>query len=93
MPPEPNPAPSDKQLELYKFLISYIEEHGYQPSQGEMAAHFGVSKNAVGQRLRELARRGLLVLPYGEKARERSIVLKHIRFKAQWVPPEGEKRE
>ncbi len=80
MPPEADPAPSDKQLEVLKYIIEHVEEHGYQPTQAEMAAKFGVTKSAIGSRIKELARRGLVEVRPGNK--ERAIVLPHVEFKA-----------
>ena len=87
MPPRPDPTPSEKQLELLAFIIEFIEANGYQPTQAEMAARFGVTKNAVQNRLMELAARGLIELPTGTKARERAIKLCHVRFSAAHVGP------
>jgi predicted transcriptional regulator len=52
-----NPEPSKNTL---RFLISNVGRHGYQPSYNEMVAHFGVTKNAIVERLRGLARRGYI---------------------------------
>ena len=78
MPPEP----SEKQLEVLRFLIEFIEQNGYQPTHGEMAEHFDVSKNAIQGRLKELARRGLVEMPADRKAKERAVVIKHVKFRA-----------
>jgi DNA-binding MarR family transcriptional regulator len=90
VPPRANPGPSDKQLETLRYLITFIEDHGYQPTQSEMAIHFDVTKNAIQNRLRELAKRGLVDMPAGEKTRERALVIKHVKFRAYYAGSEGE---
>lgn len=74
-----DPNPSEKQLEVLRYIISYVEVNGYQPSQLEMAEHFSISKNAIQGRLRELDRRGLIEMPAG---RERAVILKWVRYRA-----------
>jgi SOS-response transcriptional repressor LexA len=71
---------SQKQLELYRFLVHHIEENGYQPSHTEMADAFGVTKRAILDRLRQLEAKGLIEPP--EAGRERAIRLKYVRFQA-----------
>lgn len=80
-----DPNPSEKQLEVLLYIIAHIEVHGCQPSQAELATHFGISKNAVQGRLKELDRRGLIELPEGK---ERAIILKNIEFRARNVKEE-----
>lgn len=80
MPVHSDPNPSEKGLEVLRRIIAHVEIHGYQPSQQELADAIGVSKNAVQGRLKELARRGVVTLPEGN--RERAIILNHVRFKA-----------
>lgn len=77
-----NPLPSDKQKELYGFLIKYIEEYGYQPTQSEMAEFFKVTKNAIRARLKELEDRKLISM--GDGSRERAVKIPHVKFKAYW---------
>jgi len=80
MATESDPNPSEKQLEVLRYIIAHIETHGFQPSQSEVAQAIGVTKNAIQGRLKELARRGIIDLPAGN--RERAIVLKYIQFRA-----------
>jgi len=86
MPRTPDPEPSIKQLELYRWIISYVEEHGYQPSQVEMGAAFGIGRGGITERLRGLASRKFIHLPKGEK--ERAIILPMVKFTAYSVSPE-----
>jgi DNA-binding MarR family transcriptional regulator len=53
--------------------------HGFQPSQREIAHHFGLTDNAILMRLKGLERHGLVELAGG--SRERAVVLRHVRFK------------
>jgi SOS-response transcriptional repressor LexA len=71
---------SEKMLEVLRHIIDFVEENGYQPSQAEMAAHFGVTKSAVAARLKGLAERGVIGLPDGD--RERAVRLFFIKYKA-----------
>lgn len=85
MPKKPSVEASEAQLDVLRYLVSFIEEHGFQPTQSDMATHFGVTKNAIQARLKELAKRQIINMPAGEKARERAISLKHVKFKAYYV--------
>lgn len=76
----PDEYPSEKQLELLRFIIRHVEEHGFQPSQSEMCQEFGITKNAVTERLKNLERHGVIGLPEGN--RERAVRLKHVKFRA-----------
>ncbi len=83
-----SPQPSEEQLEVFRYVISFVQEHGYQPTQAEMAKHFGVTKNAIQSRIRELGRRGFVELTEGEKVRERALKLNHVKFTVVFSPPE-----
>lgn len=71
---------SQKQAQLYLYLIEFIEKHGFQPTQREMAEHFGVDKKAIADRLRGLQRAGVIQLPGA--GLERAIRFPFVRFKA-----------
>lgn len=90
MAEQPSPEPSEKGLEVLRAIIEHVEQHGYQPIHTELAQQFGVTKNAIQGRLRELARRGLVDVPIGEGARERAVGLKFIRFVAHGPAPSPE---
>lgn len=77
---EPNPQPSEKHLEVLRFIIGFVEQHGYQPSRLEIAEQFGVTRSAINQRLKQLADRGVIG-PLGAE-KERAVDLKNVRFKA-----------
>lgn len=81
MPKKPSLEATTKQLELLGFIISYTEENGYQPSQAEMACHFGVTQNAIWERLKGLEHRGEITLPGGRRGR--AIGLTGWRFKTR----------
>lgn len=76
---EPSAEPSEKQLEVLQYIISHVERWGFQPSQAEIANHFGVTKNAILGRLHELEKRGVVQL---NKGQERAVGLKFVRFTA-----------
>lgn len=74
---QPDPNLSEKQLDVYHYIIAHVSVHGFQPNMEEMGKVFGVSRNAIHGRLKELERRGFIELPNN---RERSIVLLNIQF-------------
>lgn len=74
----PDPNPSDKQLEVYHYLIAHVSVHGFQPSLEEIGKVFGVTRNAIHGRMKELQRRGYIELPDGN--RERSVIFLNIQF-------------
>lgn len=52
---------TDRQLEVYLFLKSYQEEHGYSPTTREIQQHFGWgSQTAAVQHLAALRRKGAI---------------------------------
>lgn len=55
-----------RQAEIFAFLESFIEEHGYPPTRQEIATHFGLaSPNGVEQHLRALEKRGAIKITSG----------------------------
>lgn len=70
--------PTEKQLEVWLFLVRYVEKHGFQPSLAEMGLHFGVDKRAIHGRLKELEAKGFIKLT----SEARAIILKHVKFEA-----------
>jgi SOS-response transcriptional repressor LexA len=72
--------PSEKMLEVLRYIVECVEQNGYQPSQAEMAGHFGVTKSAIAARLKGLAERGVVGLTDGD--RERAVRLFFIKYKA-----------
>lgn len=77
------PEPSPQMLEVYLYIIKYVEDNGFQPIRTEIAAHFGITVNAINSRLDGLVERGFI-----EMGAERSIRLLGVKFKA--YPEEGE---
>lgn len=50
-----------RQKEIWDYLASYVEEHGYAPTLEEIGAHFGLSSLAtVHKHLSNLERKGLI---------------------------------
>jgi SOS-response transcriptional repressor LexA len=86
--PYKNVEISEKQLETYLSIIRHVEEHGYQPTQQEMADALGVTRRAIFDRLRQFADKGFIFLPEGNI--DRNIGLPHLRFEAQLAHPEEE---
>jgi SOS-response transcriptional repressor LexA len=76
-------------MEVLDFIVRWVEDRGYQPSQAEMAAAFGITKNAVGGRLQGLADRGIIGPLEGD--RERAIRLRFIKFRS-YVPETPKKK-
>jgi SOS-response transcriptional repressor LexA len=83
MPKTPSSEPSQKQKDLLYFIVSYLEDHGYQPSQAEMAVNFKVTRNAITGLLDGLVRRGLVELPSGDK--QRALGLPGWKCQMAWV--------
>ena len=46
--------------ELLGFIRDHVDEHGYPPSNREIAAQFGMWPNAVQYRLRKMVEAGLI---------------------------------
>lgn len=49
-----------RQLEVLRFIGEFVREHHYPPSFREIAAHFGFGTQAVTDRLKYIAIKGLL---------------------------------
>ncbi len=81
MPRKKDDDISDKQREVYLYIIHHVEQFGFQPSHREIAEHFGVTKRAISQRLNLLAEKGWVDLSDGN--RERAVVLRHVKFRAR----------
>lgn len=55
-------APTQRQLEVLRFVGDFVRVHHYPPMGREISARFGwTSRNAVGDHFRALVRKGLLV--------------------------------
>lgn len=42
------------------FILRFVEENGYQPSQAEMAVRFGISITGIVHRLEAMAQAGII---------------------------------
>jgi len=81
--------PGEKQLELFRHIVEHVERRGFQPSPEELAAHFGVTAQAIRGRVDELEQRGLVKKP---ERWERNLELMHVEFEARWKKPEKSER-
>lgn len=54
-----------KMAQMMEVLQEYTDEHGYSPTQEELAATFGVDRRAITLRLAALKRRGYVHLKRG----------------------------
>lgn len=74
---------TDRQLEVYVYLIEFTREHFYQPSCKDIADHFGWrSPNAAQEHLRALQRKGWVRLT-GEA---RAVEILHRVVTAERTP-------
>lgn len=71
-------------MELYQYIVAYVEEHGYQPMRDEMAQHFGCTGRAIFDRLLQLESKGMIKMVGGRNG-GRQLKLNHLRFKAHLV--------
>ncbi len=74
---------TEKQAEVWMFLVNYVEANGYQPSQVEIAEHFGVTKKAIADRLVQLHAKGYIELP--ERYKDRCIKIMYVKFHAEFL--------
>jgi DNA-binding Lrp family transcriptional regulator len=65
-------------MELWAYVVKYIEENGYQPSRAEMAERFRISETSVQSRLEGLEQRGRVVMT----GIDRALQMPDIKFKA-----------
>ena len=53
---------TERQQEVFQYLLDYYNTNGYPPTQTVMAEHFGwASQNAAGDHLRAIAKKGWLI--------------------------------
>jgi len=69
---------TEKQAEVFTYILEFVENNGYQPSVKEMAEAFGISRKALRDRLMQLAMKGYVEMPI--KHSERAIRLLHVKF-------------
>jgi SOS-response transcriptional repressor LexA len=77
--------PSDKQLALLRWIIKYLQRHGFQPSRKEMAKHFGCYQNAIQHHLKVLHQFGFVQL---NDERERALIIPGIEITVRVKPLE-----
>lgn len=87
MPRQRSDVPTDAQQQLLAFIFSYLEEHCCQPALAEMAEHFGVSKEAILDRLRGLRERGFV--SFADKPSPRALVLHFVKCRVYRVNGES----
>lgn len=59
-------ALTQRQLEIFTFLETFLAQHGYPPTRQEIATHFGFSSaNAAEQHLRALEKHGAIRMTPG----------------------------
>ena len=80
---EREPDITEKQAEVYAYLINFICEHGYQPTQTEIAAELGVTRGAINDRLRQLEIKGYIRQP--GVYQDRCVQLPNVRFEAYFL--------
>lgn len=72
---------TDRQKEIYDWIVSETRKNRFQPSYSEIAAKFKITKKAVMDRLTAISRRGLIELPKGQA---RSIKFKEFGD-SKWI--------
>ncbi len=83
MPIERTVGLSEKQAEVFQFIVEHVETHGFQPSNKEMAEHFGIYPKALSDRIGQLVLKGYIELP--PKWSDRCFKLNHVRFRAEYT--------
>lgn len=69
---------TDRQNEVYHYIIKCVCDNGFQPSFRDIQKHFGFkSINAVRSIIISLHKKDLLIL---EGSRNRSLVIKNVKF-------------
>lgn len=71
---------TEKQKELYFYLVLFIEDHGYQPSIEEMAETFEVARKSIQDKITLMEEHG--IMRRGQAKHERCVGLRHVGFKA-----------
>ena len=60
---------TQRQREIFDYIVRFIERHGYEPSYTQIARHFGLSSKAtVAKHVEALEKRGLLSRQRGDGA-------------------------
>jgi len=78
--PQRNKNVTEAEGEVFSYIVEFVKQYGYQPSCTEIAAHFGVTRAAISQRIKRLASKGFVELP--GVYQDRCLRLKNVRFEA-----------
>jgi hypothetical protein len=79
--------PTAEQIDLLRYVVSFVEQNGYQPSYREIADHFIVSPSLVKLWVKALAGFGLVTTR--QRDRGRALGLPGLPFQAVVVPEDG----
>lgn len=71
---------TERQIEVWRYIVHHVEEYGYQPTQVEIGHACGVTKRAIFFHLKKLEQAGYLTMT-GE---ERAIKLHWVKFAARF---------
>jgi hypothetical protein len=63
-------------LELFEFVVRFVEGHSYQPTRAEIGRHFGLDKKGVAARVRRLVEGGYLGW---NASKERAMFIRYVR--------------
>lgn len=64
-----------KQADVFRYIIDYLLENGFQPSIDEISDYFKIDRSAVHQRLVYLEKKGLI-----ERVSARAVRLRGIKL-------------
>jgi DNA-binding Lrp family transcriptional regulator len=70
--------PTPGQIEVLSYILSYLEQHGAQPSYAEIARELNISVGGVSNRLRGLEEKGLVRV---NPRRNRAVELPGFQFR------------
>lgn len=75
-------ALTEKEYELYKFLIDYIKENGYSPSYKEIAEGIGIkSRSTVMEKLQRLQKKGKIQMKASSPRAIRILGYEFVKMK------------
>ena len=63
---------------IYDYIQSYINEHGYAPSQIEISKDLHISEPNVGKQMHKMIEKGMLITDIRERLLPRAVV-PHIK--------------
>ena len=74
---------TEPQAQVFKYIVKHVCEHGFQPSTTEMATHFGVSRRAIADRIKQLASKGYVHLT--PLFQSRNLILTGVKYEAEYL--------